>query len=53
MDERRARREAGKPKRIPQPPGSGMSGIGDGMKANMEARKRLAKTQKEDAGDGA
>ena len=30
-----------------------MSGIGDGMKANMEARKKLAKTQKQDAGDGA
>ena len=43
----------GQAKRIPQPPGSGMSGIGDGMKANMEARKKLAKTQKEDAGDGA
>jgi putative ATPase len=49
MEERRARREDGKPRRIPQPPGSGMSGIGDGMKANMEARKRLAKTQKTDA----
>src|SRR6478735_7166175 len=52
MDERQARREAGKPRRVPQPPGSGMSGIGDGMKANMEARKMLAKTQKQDA-DGA
>src|SRR3954453_21680281 len=45
MDERLARRESGPARRIPQPPGSGMSGIGDGMKANMEARKRLAKTQ--------
>jgi hypothetical protein len=49
MDERRARREAGRPKRITQPPGSGMSGIGDGMKANTEARKRLARTQRNDA----
>jgi putative ATPase len=51
MEERRARREAGRPKRLPQPPGSGMSGIGDGMKANMEARKRLAQTQKRDAAE--
>ena len=45
MDARRAGREAGKPRRIAQPPGSGMSGIGDGMKANMEARKKLARTR--------
>src|SRR3954454_20302009 len=53
MDERQTRRDSGPARRIPQPPGGGMSGIGDGMKANMEARKRLAKTQQADAaGDG-
>jgi len=49
MQERRERRAAGKPKRLPQPAGSGMSGIGDGMKGHTEARKRLADTQKQDA----
>jgi putative ATPase len=50
MEDRRERRAAGKPKRVAQPPGSGMSGIGDGMKAHTESRKRLADTQKKDAG---
>ncbi|HEX5827622.1 MAG TPA: replication-associated recombination protein A [Candidatus Limnocylindrales bacterium] len=49
MAERRARRAEGKPRRVPQPPGNGMSGIGDGMKANTEARRRLASRQKRDA----
>jgi hypothetical protein len=50
MDERRARRAEGTPKRVPQPPGSGMSGIGDGMKGHTDSRKRLSETQKSDAG---
>ena len=50
MEARLERRESGKPRRRPQPPGNGMSGIGNGMKANTEARKRLADTQKRDAG---
>jgi putative ATPase len=49
MDERQARRSRGPAKRLPQPPGDGMSGIGNGMKAHTDARKRLAKTQREDA----
>ncbi len=50
MQARQERRAAGKPRRVPQPGGNPMSGIGDGMKANTEARKRLAETQKRDAG---
>jgi hypothetical protein len=50
MAEREARRAAGKPRRVPPPPGSGMSGIGDGMKGHTESRKKLADTQKKDAG---
>jgi putative ATPase len=50
MDARQERRAAGRPRRSPQPPGSGMSGIGDGMKGHTEARKKLAETQRRDAG---
>ncbi len=49
MDERRAKR-AERPRRTPQPEGNGMSGIGDGMRAHTSARRRLADTQKRDAG---
>jgi putative ATPase len=49
MEARQERRGSGKPTRAPQPPGSGMSGIGDGMKGHTEARKRLAETQRSDA----
>ncbi len=49
MDDRRARR-AERPRRVPQPDGNPMSGIGDGMKAHTAARRRLAETQKHDAG---
>src|SRR4051794_11248650 len=49
MEQRRERRASAPPRHVPQPPGSGMSGIGDGMKANMESRKQLARTQKADA----
>lgn len=51
MDARLERRAAGKPRRAPQPPGSGVSGIGDGMKGHTEARRKLAETQRKDAGD--
>jgi putative ATPase len=50
MEERRARRAAGRPQRIPQPGGDPMAGMGDGMKAHTESRKKLAETQKRDAG---
>jgi putative ATPase len=52
MEERRARRAAGRPRRIPQPGGNPMIGIGDGMKAHTESRKQLADTQKREAGEG-
>ena len=51
MDERRARRVAERPRRVPQPGGDPMAGMGDGMKAHTEARKKLAETQKRDAGE--
>ena len=51
MEERRARRVAGRPRRVPQPGGDPMAGMGDGMKAHTEARKKLAETQKRDAGE--
>src|SRR4051794_20417949 len=49
MEQRRERRASGPPRPVPQPPGNGMSGVGDGMKANMESRRQLARTQKADA----
>jgi hypothetical protein len=49
MEARRARRAEGRPKRVPQPGGDPMAGMGDGMKAHTEARKKLAETQKRDA----
>ena len=51
MEARRDRRAAGKPKRVPQPGGDPMAGMGDGMKAHTEARKKLAETQKRDAAE--
>jgi putative ATPase len=51
MEGRRARRAAGRAKRVPQPGGNPMAGMGDGMKAHTEARKKLAETQKRDASD--
>ncbi len=50
MEGRRARRIAGRPKRVPQPGGNPMAGMADGMKAHTEARTKLAETQKRDAG---
>ncbi|MBI2762865.1 MAG: replication-associated recombination protein A [Chloroflexi bacterium] len=50
MEERRARRIAERPRRVPQPGGNSMAGMADGMKAHTEARKKLAETQKRDAG---
>jgi len=50
MEERRGRREAGRPKRVAQPGGKPMAGMSDAMKAHTEARKRLAETEKRDAG---
>ena len=44
------RRASGRPKRVPQPGSDPMAGMGDGMKAHTEARKKLAETQKRDAG---
>ena len=52
MEERRARRAAGRPRRVPQPGGNPMTGIGDGMKAHTESRRKLADTQKRDADGG-
>ncbi|MBI3747348.1 MAG: replication-associated recombination protein A [Chloroflexi bacterium] len=50
MEGRRARRLAGRPNRVPQPGSDPMAGMGDGMQAHTEARKKLAETQKRDAG---
>jgi putative ATPase len=49
MDARAAARAEGRPKRKdrPTPPTASM---GDGMKGSMESRKKLAETQKKDAG---
>jgi len=49
MNERRARR-AERPHRTPSAGHNAMSGIADGMKAHTAARKRLADTQRKDAG---
>ena len=51
MEGRRARRVDGRPRRVPQPSGDPMAGMGDGMTAHTEARKKLAETQKRDAGE--
>jgi putative ATPase len=50
MEGRRARRATERPRRVPQPGGNPMAGMGDGMKAHTEARRKLAETQKRDAG---
>jgi putative ATPase len=50
METRRARRASGRPKRAPQPGGNPMTGMADGMRAHTESRKKLAETQKRDAG---
>ena len=50
MEDRRARRVAARPRRVPQFGGDPMAGMADGMKAHTEARKKLAETQKRDAG---
>ena len=51
MEGRRARRVDGRPRRVPQPSGDPMAGMGDGMTAHTEARRKLAETQKRDAGE--
>ncbi|MHB8673677.1 MAG: replication-associated recombination protein A [Candidatus Limnocylindrales bacterium] len=50
MAERRARR-ADRPKRVPQPGGDPMVGLGGGAKAHTESRRKLAQTQRADAED--
>ena len=49
MNERRTRRTE-RPRRTPSAGHNAMSGIADGMKAHTAARKRLADTQRKDAG---
>ncbi len=48
IEQRRARR-AGPAKRVHRPDGAPAAGMGDGLRANTEARRKLADTQQRDA----
>jgi putative ATPase len=51
-DARQAAREAGRQRRKQDRPNVPMASMSAGSKANMEAKKKLAETQKKDASDG-